>query len=334
MKNQLILGDCLKEMKNIPDNSVDLIVTDPPYNIKKASWDNIKDYEEWCLNWILECQRVLKDNGSFYFFHNHMPTISKLMNVIKDKTNFIFSQLITWNKISPDFKNYGFVQQRLSSGGMRNYYNGFTEYCLFYTFQDETGLTTIILDINNFSSLRKYFKELHVFIQLPKKQLIDKIGHKVDHSFRYNSSQWDLPTKETYQELINVFKINEWEKFKEYKSIRKEHKSLRKEYEPLRYKFNMTQTTEDLRGNSNVWLYPPAKNIGHITPKPVSLIENIIKHSSNEGDLVLDIFAGSGTTAIACINTNRRYICIEKDKNYFDIMQKRISEIPQKLETF
>ena len=74
-------------MKQLPDNSVDLIVNDPPYNINKNSkWDKFKSeeyYLEWCLKWILECNRVLKDNGSLYFFHNQFPVICDLQNTIK-----------------------------------------------------------------------------------------------------------------------------------------------------------------------------------------------------------------------------------------------------------
>lgn len=64
----------------------------------------------------------------------------------------------------------------------------------------------------------------------------------------------------------------------------------------------------------------------HPTQKPVALFEYLIKTYSNEGDLVLDNCAGSGTTAIACINTNRKYLLIEKDEKYYEIAKKRIAE--------
>ena len=56
----------------------------------------------------------------------------------------------------------------------------------------------------------------------------------------------------------------------------------------------------------------------HPTQKPVALFEYLIKTYTNEGELVLDNCSGSGTTAIACINTNRSYICMEKDETYFN----------------
>ena len=70
----------------------------------------------------------------------------------------------------------------------------------------------------------------------------------------------------------------------------------------------------------------------HPTQKPVTLIEYLIKTYSNEGETILDSCAGSFTTAIACLNTNRKYICIEKDETYFNIGKKRIQEWHDKQE--
>lgn len=64
----------------------------------------------------------------------------------------------------------------------------------------------------------------------------------------------------------------------------------------------------------------------HPTQKPVPLFEYLIKTYTNPGDLVLDCCAGSGTTAIAALNLNRRYLCIERDENHFKTMERRIAE--------
>lgn len=69
----------------------------------------------------------------------------------------------------------------------------------------------------------------------------------------------------------------------------------------------------------------------HPTQKPVSLFEYLIRTYSNEGDLVLDNCAGSFTTAVACQNTKRNYICIEKDPTYFEIGTKRVKENEERL---
>lgn len=312
--------DCLEGMKLIDDKSIDLVVTDPPYNINKAKWDNIDNYIEWLGTIFLECQRVLKDNGSFYFFHNDFLQMVELQNWINKNTNFVFKQLIVWNKKFKGVSNEGFLQGYNEVENLRNYQK-MAEYCLYYTFQDETGLTTVMLDINNFSAMRKYFKGLQEHIGLNKKQILDKIGQKADHCFRWSSSQWDMPTSETYEELIHVFNIDKWEEFKEYES-------LRQEYESLRYTFNNQKT------HHSVWNYEVAKKQGHITPKPVELIESILKYSSNKNDIVLDCFMGSGTTAIACINTNRNYIGFELDKCYYDLATERINNAKQQLTLF
>jgi site-specific DNA-methyltransferase (adenine-specific) len=313
---QIINDDCLNALKDMPDNSVDLILTDPPYNISKDDWDKFKtqeQYIEFMGNVFKHCERILKKNGSFYFFHNNFLQIVNLQNFINKETKFIFKQLIIWNKRFEKANNIGFLNGFIEVNALRNYQK-MAEYILYYTFQDKTGLTTIKTDINNFSELRNYFKNLQIFINLNKKEIIEIIGQKADHCFRWKSSQWDLPTLETYNDLIKQFNINNWINFKEYET-------LRQEYETMRYTFN------NLKTHHSVWNYEIAeKKYNHLTPKPIDLLENIIKHSSNQNDIVLDCFMGSGSTGVACINTNRNFIGIELDKDYYNIAKQRINE--------
>jgi len=305
-------GDC-HEILPALDVKVDLVLTDPPYNIHKAEWDRIPNYTEWCGTWISGCQRALKDNGSFYFFHNDMPQVAQLMEWIRQNTRFVFKQFIVWNKRFNEASNKGFLDGFVVVDGLRNY-QSMAEYCLFYTFQGETGLTTVMLDTNNFPTLRGYFKALQEYIGLNKKQIMDAIGQCADHSFRWESSQWDLPTKETYQQLVDRFGVDKWDGFKEYES-------LRLEYESLRYTFNNQKT------HHSIWNYEIAeRNGGHITPKPVDLVKNIILHSSNENDLIIDPFLGSGTTCYCAKKLNRYSIGIEIEEKYCEIAAKRCSQ--------
>ena len=69
----------------------------------------------------------------------------------------------------------------------------------------------------------------------------------------------------------------------------------------------------------------------HPTQKPVALMEYLIKTYTNEGETVLDFTMGSGTTGVACVNTNRKFIGIELDEKYFEIAKKRIKESQLKL---
>ena len=75
---------------------------------------------------------------------------------------------------------------------------------------------------------------------------------------------------------------------------------------------------------NTVFRFPCGRNKLHPTQKPVELIETFILASSNKGDIVLDPFMGSGTTGVACINTNRNFVCIEKEEEYYEIAKNRI----------
>ena len=290
------------------------MLIDPPYNIGKDKkwdkWKTVNEYVEFMGKVFKECQRVLKDNGSFYFFHNDFLQIVELQNYINNNTDFVFKQLLVWNKRFNEASNKGFLDGFIEVEKLRNYQK-MAEYCLFYTFQDETGSSKVMLNVNNFKSLRDYFKYIQEEIGLNKKQIIEKVGQKADHCFRHSSSQWDLPTKETYNELIEVFNIDKYEGFRTYEE-------LKQEYESLRYTFN------NLKEHHSVMNYEIVKKQGHITPKSVDLLEYIIKTSSNEDDIILDCFMGSGSTGVACINTNRKFIGIELDENYFNIAKDRI----------
>ena len=85
---------------------------------------------------------------------------------------------------------------------------------------------------------------------------------------------------------------------------------------------------------SCVWRNPRGKGKIHPTEKPLKLFQYLVETSSNEGDLVLDVCMGSGTTGVACVNTNRNFIGIELDKGYFDIAKNRIEEEKNKLYNF
>ena len=74
------------------------------------------------------------------------------------------------------------------------------------------------------------------------------------------------------------------------------------------------------------------ERLEHPTQKPLGLIKNLILKHSNEGSIVLDTFAGTSTTAIACLETKRKFVCVERDKNYYEISKNRIESFKQKQE--
>ena len=89
-------------------------------------------------------------------------------------------------------------------------------------------------------------------------------------------------------------------------------------------KVDYTYSVDGTRNPFSYQRFSMDHNFDHSTQKPVKLIEYLIKTYTQEGELILDNTAGSGTLAIAAINTNRRYICIEKDEHYFEVMRNRI----------
>jgi len=93
---------------------------------------------------------------------------------------------------------------------------------------------------------------------------------------------------------------------------------------PLAYDDGVLKTYKEKNPQSIIEFYKRDKLMTHPTQKPVALFEYLIKTYTNEGDLVLDNCAGSGTTAIACINTNRKYILMEQEQKYIDIINERI----------
>ena len=310
-------GDALRvlEMLRAEGVKTELVLTDPPYNINKAKWDKIRDYITWSGIWINHLQELLKPNGSFYFFHNDMPQIAQLMEWIRQHSRFNFNSFIVWDK--NDFRAQSW--KNLQPDNPLRCWFPTLEYCLFYTFQDRTGLENVMLDVNNFKTLRDYSKQYQDAIGLTLKQINDVLGHsKAEHFFRWGSTQWGLCTPETYKELEALPLVKPFKR-REYEDLRREYEDLRREYEDLRFTFNHLGSCKNIVKMNTV-------NDGslHPTQKPLSLIELIIRRSSKPGDLVLDPFGGSGTTAIAAINNGRRFILIEKDPRYFEIICKRI----------
>lgn len=108
---------------------------------------------------------------------------------------------------------------------------------------------------------------------------------------------------------------------RECDALEMEYKNLKQQFDGLRRAFSVTSSVP----YTDVWTFPVVKTKGkHTCEKPVPMMEHIIKTSSRKNDVVLDSFAGHGTTAIAAINTNRQYICIEIGKQSFENMTNRI----------
>jgi site-specific DNA-methyltransferase (adenine-specific) len=154
--------------------------------------------------------------------------------------------------------------------------------------------------------------------------MIETIGQRVDHVFRFKSSQFDLCTLETYKDIIKYFNIDEMQGFKEFTELKEIDNEFKKKFAST---FNLW---EGNKYKSNILKYKKDYDGLHPTQKPVLLLEDLIKTFSNKNDLVVDLTMGSGSTGVACVNTKRNFIGIEMDDKYFDIAKDRINSSTKK----
>ena len=287
---KLIHGDCLEHLNEVSDKSIQLICIDPPYNIGKDTWDTIDNYIEFMMKVIIQLETKLKDNGSFFMFHNDMETISELMVQIKKRTKFVFKQMIVWNKRFDNSPKKGFMDGFVVKNELHNF-NKMSEYILFYTFDNTYKL-----------------KEARTRLNISQMTISQEIKSKTDgYTGWYSNLETgkNMPTKDTIKPI---------------------EKHLKLKYEDIVPKFNNQKT------HHSVWNYDMAKRCKvHITPKPIDLLKNILMHTTDEDDYVLDCFAGSGTMGFACKELNRKCILIEKEKKYCDYIQSYLDGIGKNL---
>ncbi len=305
--SRLYLGDCLIESDKIESGSVDLILTDLPYGTVKGLGENIPKYDRlnkahWDVvistDKIMSiANRILRKNGKMILFSQQPFTTELIAN---QNANVPFSYTMFWDKEH-------FANCLLANKACVNY----MEEVLLFSKKHETEAI---------HPLRTYFKNVMDFIGLNLKQINTKLGHRrAEHTFYIDSTQYGLCTEKTYKELINVFGIDKMNGFKPFAELQPIDKQFKNEFAST---FNLW---EGNKYKSNILKYKKDYNGYHPTQKPVLLLEDLIKTFSNEGNLVVDLTMGSGSTGVACKNTNRSFIGIEKDEQYFKIAEQRIN---------
>jgi site-specific DNA-methyltransferase (adenine-specific) len=324
----ILHGDCLEQSEQIQSGSVDLILTDPPYgNMKGINetfagygrknddghlWDNAIDPKDI----FSIANRILRKNGKLILFSQEPYTSQLITNAIP---NVPFSYRMIWEKDN-------FANALLSKKAPVSYFEDILVFSKTHTKHDFEGL----------HPLREYFKQVMDFIGLNKKTIIEIIGQKADHVLRVDSTQFSLCTEPTYNELIEHFNIDKMQGFKnfaELKPIDKEYRTelIERMTREAPHTFNLW---EGKKYKSNVLKYKKDYNGYHPTQKPISLLEDLIKTYSNETDLVVDLTCGSGSTAVAAINTKRRYIAIEKELKYYEIAKDRVNRANSEIKLF
>ena len=306
-KIELIQGDCLELMKDIPDGCVDLVLTDPPYGtMKGAQLDGWKNQTtEWDnaispVDIFGGVSRVLRPNGKCVLFSQE-PYTSKL--ITESIPSLPFSYRAIW------YKNVHANPLCAKSAMVSKY--------------EDILIFQKIHDSENVNPLRNYFADVLRYIGLNSCKDVNAIlGHRrAEHCFyvtgnKNGSTQFSLCTEATYLELINKFGIDKMDGFIPYEKL----SEINERYTST---FNLWQGG---KSKSNVLEYAKDGGGYHPTQKPVALLEDLIQTYSNPGDTVLDFTMGSGSTGVACINTGRNFIGIELDPEYFKIAEKRINE--------
>ena len=294
----LMKGDCLERMKEIPDGSVDMVLTDPPYGtIKgagidgwggtKTDWDVVIDRVEM-LN---QCNRILRTNGALVLFSQD-PYTGELMT--KQHGNLPFSYRYTWKKDH-------FANALIAKKAPVNYTE---DVCVFFKKYDTL----------NEHPLREYSRNLMRKAGTNLKMINEHLGHRRFEHFAYtDSTQFGLCTESTYRQFIEFYGVTDAMPYCELVEIDRRFARRFNLQHGQRYKGNVLEYRKDYTGH-------------HPTQKPVALLEDLIKTYTNEGETVLDFTAGSFTTGVACVNLNRKFIGIELDKDYFDAAINRFKD--------
>ena len=328
--NTIHHGNCFDLLPSIPDGSVDAIITDPPYGFVKGEFDFV--FESWesyltFIDLLIEpFHRILKPNGSLFIW-GHAKNIAYWQ--VRFDARFELLSHFKWIKANSRVMASDFSMARL--------FPPVTEHALFYSKETvKTGLQEIFDSPDCFKSIKEYMRGEKRKLKEAKGWNEKDFCNWVQEVTGYSSviqrhyfadSQYSFPTKENYEKLQTIgFFPREYEALRlEYEALRLEYEALRLGYEALRRPFDVSETrlTDAVTHDQQSHI---TKKYKHPTQKPIGLMEKIVKSITREGDLILDPFAGSGTTAVACQNLNRNFIAIELHEEYVTIARKRLKE--------
>jgi site-specific DNA-methyltransferase (adenine-specific) len=253
--NKLYVMDCLEFLKLVPDEFVDLIIIDPPYNMNKGEWDRFKSFEDFLkftYSYLDALIPKLKNTGSFYIFNTPFNS-AFILKYLLDK-NLVFQNWITWDKRD------GF------SASKKKYVNA-QETILFFTKSHKY--------VFNADDIRVPYESLER-IEYAKKTGILK-----------NGKRWFPNPK-------GKLCTDVWH-------------------------FSSERHKNKINGKT--------PKLPHATPKPIDMIERMIKASSNPNDLVLDCFMGIGTTAVAAKKLGRNFIGCDINQKFIEIANQRLGTI-------
>ena len=321
---EIYQGDCMEIMKGIPDRSVDLVLCDPPYGVlSKCDWDIPLSWDDlW-----LEYERVCKPGGVIAIFGTEpFASMVRVGNLKRYRYDWI------WKKTLP-------------VGWMRSNYEPLRDYECIMVFRTS--------DIKTDRS--QYYMEIKDYMIAEKEKMLDAgyvitevLGNFMGKHYFTRHPQFSFPKEEDYKKLqrTGFFQRPYAELKKLYKDERKRWKADKTiTYHPqmgegVPYKAGAHSVSGGIYGSVSVPTiendgsrhprqvleFPSDKEKYHPTQKPVALLEYLIKTYTDPGEVVLDNTAGSGSTGVAAINSGRRFIGIEIDPAYYEIMKNRLEE--------
>lgn len=278
---QIIFGDCQTELEKLKDNSVDCIITDPPYRYLDHKLDTNFDREKV----FTELYRVLKNNSFISVFGRGAELCKDV--VCMEKLGFKFKEEIVWNKhnISNwlcDLKRQHELCFILVKGQRRfnevriDYFDYLLETNALHKLKDNYNRIKQICKKKNIEELVKYFKD-------------GTVEYKTK-----NKSHFHLTHDAINQSNASISTIQKIKKGTFLRSI------------------------IDCRIESGKYKVP--------TQKPQELLRRLILLTSNENDIILDPFCGSGSLGLAAKQIDRDFILIEKDEEYYNIAKQNIEE--------
>ena len=296
--NTTILGDCIDTMQHIEDGSVDLVIADPPYwKVVGQKWDYQWRTEKDYVEWCLKW----------------MKEVSRILRY--GGTFFCFGYFRTLALLVPYLEEMGLElrQQIIIDKGMRSVSGRATKkYKLFPNVTE--SILFIIKDNKQF--IKPFLKERQSELNLSAKEINEALGVKSN-----GGGMWSIYTGKNVCEQFPTEEL--WKKL-----------SIILQFD-IPYN-KVAQTFNPQLGFTDVWTDIDFYNEKryHPTQKPIKLINRLVSAGSNEGDIVVDPFAGCGSTQISCKLLNRNYIGIEISGEYYDTTLNRLKEVSTQMELF